>query len=87
MTRIARLRAPVGLTGLALAIVAVTPSDAWAYVDPGTGSYLFQIAAAGILAGMYTLRRYWYALTSALRGRGASGGGAKPSVGRPHDVE
>jgi hypothetical protein len=44
---------------LALGLVATTPADAWAYVDPGTGSYLFQLAAAGFLAGMFTLRRYW----------------------------
>ena len=43
---------------LALVFVAVTASDAWAYIDPGTGSYLFQVAAAGLLAGIYTMRRY-----------------------------
>ena len=35
----------VGTSSLALAFVAVTASDAWAYIDPGTGSYLFQVAA------------------------------------------
>ena len=44
---------------LALGLVVTTPADASAYVDPGTGSYLFQLAAAGFLAGMFTLRRYW----------------------------
>jgi hypothetical protein len=47
------------LATLALGFVVSTPADAWAYVDPGTGSYLFQLAAAGFLAGMFTLRRYW----------------------------
>ncbi len=54
---------------LALAFVAVTASDAWAYIDPGTGSYLFQVAAAGLFAGVYTLRRYWSLLTRSLRSR------------------
>ena len=54
---------------LALGFVAVTASDAWAYIDPGTGSYLFQVAAAGLLAGVYTMRRYWALLTSGLRSR------------------
>jgi hypothetical protein len=49
----------VWLTGLALGALLVTPTDAWAYVDPGTGSYLFQLAAAGFFAGMFTLRRCW----------------------------
>ncbi len=70
-----------GLATLGLAIVFVTPSDAWAYIDPGTGSYLFQIAAAGLLGAAYTLRRYWSALASALRGRlpvhGASDAGER----------
>ena len=45
---------------LALGFVAVTASYAWAYIDPGTGSYLFQLMAAGLLAGVYTMRGYWY---------------------------
>ena len=44
---------------LALGFVLTVPVPALAYVDPGTGSYLFQLAAAGLLAGMFTLRRYW----------------------------
>jgi hypothetical protein len=56
-----------GLIVLALGVLVVTPADAWAYIDPGTGSYLFQLAAAGLLAGVYTMRRYWYALTSVWR--------------------
>jgi hypothetical protein len=55
-------------TLLALGLVMSTPADAWAYVDPGTGSYLFQLAAAGFLAGMFTIRRYWDALKARLRG-------------------
>ena len=41
-------------------MLLLSPSDAWAYIDPGTGSYLFQLVIAGGLAGMYTLRRYWH---------------------------
>jgi len=54
---------------LALAILLVTPVDAWAYVDPGTGSYLFQVLIAGGLAATYTFRRYWDALKSAVQGK------------------
>ena len=77
---LAPLRAASGLAVVAIGIVIVTPSDAWAYVDPGTGSYLFQIAAAGGLAALYSMRRYWSALVSAVRGRLAGTRGA-------HDVE
>jgi hypothetical protein len=58
---------------LALAFAAVTPAEALAYVDPGTGSYLFQLAAAGLLAGMFTIRRFWDALKSRFRNETAPG--------------
>lgn len=78
------LRSGAGWAGLAVAMVCVTPSYAWAYVDPGTGSYLFQLAAAGLLAGMYTLRRYWFALTGVLRHRSAD---ASAPPKRSNDME
>lgn len=40
-------------------LVLLTPAPAWAYIDPGAGSYFFQLLIAGGLAGVYTLRRYW----------------------------
>jgi len=33
-----------------------TARPAYAYLDPGTGSYLFQIILAGLLAGSYFFR-------------------------------
>lgn len=50
------------LAGLAWLLMLITPADAWAYIDPGTGSYLFQLVIAGGLAGVYTLRRYWHSV-------------------------
>lgn len=65
---------------LALGFVLTTPAEALAYIDPGTGSYLFQLAAAGLLAGMFTLRRYWDLLKSTFRrGAGPSGSNTTPS--------
>jgi hypothetical protein len=49
---------------LAATVLLLSPADAWAYIDPGTGSYLFQLIIAGGLAGVYTLRRYWYNVRS-----------------------
>jgi hypothetical protein len=64
---------------LCLGFVLTTPWQALAYIDPGTGSYLFQLAAAGLLAGMFTVRRYWDALKSALRWRSNGSGSNQPS--------
>lgn len=63
------------LVVLAFGLVLTVPSEALAYVDPGTGSYLFQLAVAGLLAGMFTLRRYWEALKATFR-RGTSPSGS-----------
>ena len=66
---------------LAAGFVLSVPSDALAYIDPGTGSYLFQLAAAGVLAGMFTLRRYWDLLKSMFRrGSHSSGSNNLPSA-------
>ena len=43
----------------------------FAYIDPGTGSYVLQMALAGLLAAGYTLRRFWASITRRL-GRSAA---------------
>jgi len=32
---------------------------AYAYIDPGSGSYFLQLLIAGLLAGLYSLKIYW----------------------------
>lgn len=40
-------------------MVLAIPIDAWAYLDIGTGSYLFQLAIAGFFASMMTIKIYY----------------------------
>ena len=54
------------LTVLAVAWLLILPTTAWAYIDPGTGSYVFQLLIAGGLAALYTLRRYWQNVKSSV---------------------
>ena len=49
---------------IAILLLLLAPSPAWAYIDPGAGSYFFQILLASGLAGVYTLRRYWHQVRS-----------------------
>lgn len=42
----------------ALAIFFI-PSDASAYIDPGTGSYILQIIAAAVLGGLFAIKMFW----------------------------
>jgi hypothetical protein len=35
------------------------PGDALAYIDLGTGSYLFQVVIASVLGAAFAMRAYW----------------------------
>jgi len=35
------------------------PPFAYAYLDPGTGSYIFQLLLAGILGLLFVVKAYW----------------------------
>lgn len=37
----------------------VFPQASYAYLDPGTGSYLIQILGASLFAGLYMVKRFW----------------------------
>jgi hypothetical protein len=63
-------RSLVPVLALGVAVLAV-PVDAWAYLDPGTGSYLFQLAVAGFFAGMMTLKIYYARIKAWIRARRA----------------
>ena len=44
-----------GYRGLLVAYFALAlPADAFAYLDPGTGSMVFQLASAAILGALFT---------------------------------
>ena len=45
----------------------VESRQAYAYLDPGTGSLLIQMLIGGVIAGMYTIKLYWYQLKSFIR--------------------
>lgn len=41
------------------AFVIVAPTRAHAYIDPGTGSYFFQILLAAVISGAFGIKIYW----------------------------
>lgn len=45
------------------------PSPAQAYIDPGTGSYAFQVIVATIAGSIYALSLYWKKFTGLFGGR------------------
>ncbi|MBX7143170.1 MAG: hypothetical protein K1X79_01845 [Oligoflexia bacterium] len=46
------------------------PNDAHAYLDPGTGSVILQVVAAGVLGALFTIKSYWRAMVGFITGRG-----------------
>lgn len=52
----------VKLTKVLVLIVLIqimTASTAYAYIDPGTGSYLFQMLIAGLLGSAFAIKMAW----------------------------
>ncbi len=52
-------RSQAHLAGLIVLLMVLFPRDVDAYLDPGTGSLVFQAMVAGLAAGAYTIRMYW----------------------------
>jgi len=59
------------LFGAALAILtclaALTPTNAYAYLDPGTGSFALQGLIAGIAGALIAIRAYWWRISDLFR--------------------
>jgi len=49
----------LGIIFFAACIVVVYPHAAHAYLDPGTGSYLLQLAIAGLLGAAFAIKVFW----------------------------
>ncbi len=50
----------LGVVALILAL-CFSP-DAYAYLDPGTGSYMLQILLGSLVAGFFVIKQYWHRL-------------------------
>jgi hypothetical protein len=48
----------------ASALLLFSTQDAYAYLDPGTGSMILQGLIGGIAGGMFAIRLYWGKLKS-----------------------
>ena len=60
---------------ITLALLALTvagiPSDAHAYIDPGTGSMILQAVLGGVAGGILVIRLYWRKVRDLIVGRKA----------------
>jgi len=53
--------------GVIVAVLLADMKPAYAYIDPGAGSYFLQLLLAGILGGAFVLKAYWERVKSAVR--------------------
>jgi hypothetical protein len=44
---------------LIVALQVILSQNAFAYIDPGTGSYIFQVMIAVFIGGLFTIKTYW----------------------------
>lgn len=54
---------------LILMLLFNTPQDASAYIDPGTGSFLLQVAVGFLFGGLYFLKLRWRKIVDFFRSR------------------
>jgi len=40
--------------------------NAYAYLDPGTGSYIFQVLIATFIGALFTIKMYWQKIKHAI---------------------
>lgn len=58
-------------------LIAFIPSPAYAYIDMGTGSMIFQMLVAGFVGAAFTIKMYWHSLKQKI----------KKLLGRDHPPE
>ena len=39
--------------------IFIFPETSYAYLDPGTGSFVFQMIIAGLVGGLFTIKTFW----------------------------
>ena len=44
---------------LTIVVQIIFLQNAFAYLDPGTGSYIFQVLVVVFIGGLYTIKTYW----------------------------
>jgi len=57
----------------------IFPSQAYAYLDPGTGSYFFQIFIATLLGGIFAVKLFFKRVVNLLKNFLSKDANKKPS--------
>ncbi|MHB0937284.1 MAG: hypothetical protein ACYDCO_18240 [Armatimonadota bacterium] len=57
-------RISIGMAALCLTVLLLTMSPACAYLDPGMGSYMLQIAIAAVIGGAFAIKVFFHRLVN-----------------------
>jgi len=49
-----------------IALQLTLSPNAYAYLDPGTGSYIFQVLIATFIGALFTIKMYWQKIKHAI---------------------
>jgi len=61
-------RKALRLAGWSVLLAVLLDGSAQAYIDPGTGSYIFQLLIAGLLGAAFTAKVFWKRIGAFLTG-------------------
>ena len=64
-----RMRVFTQLFVSSILLCLVFPSSAYAYIDPGTGSLIFQMLLAGLIGILFAIKVYWRKIKAFLGNR------------------
>lgn len=56
------MRLRFSVFAIAVLLFPVLSSPAYAYIDMGTGSMVFQMLAAGFVGFLFTVKMYWFSI-------------------------
>ena len=69
----------IAVAALTAGLAILPAAPAAAYIDPGTGSYVFQMIAALLITAGFALKTFWGRIRAALSNlAGRRGGDGKP---------
>jgi len=84
LVKLRRMRRLLRMTACALAVTLAASGPASAYIDPGTGSMLLQVFAAGVAGAIFYFRELRNKITSLFRRKApAAEDTSEPSSGDP----
>ena len=49
----------LSVTLLVLVFLAASTGSAYAYIDAGSGAFIFQVLAASLFASLFTIKLFW----------------------------